>query len=275
MKPIRLGIAGCTGRMGAAIVRQAVQDPTFQVVAALAHVDDPRLGQDAGVVVGGPALDVLVQAQCGVAPDVLVEFTLPAACLQWARWCAEHGVALVSGTTGLQDDDHAALRDAARRVPVVWAANMSVGVNLLLRLVREAAAHLGDEWDVEIVETHHRHKLDAPSGTAKALVEAVCAARGQESARVAVFGRGPERGARRPGEIGVHAVRMGENVGEHAITFASVAESLTLHHRAFSRGTFALGALRAARWVVGRTAGLYGMHDVLAGWAGTAGTETE
>ena len=261
--PIRLAIAGCTGRTGKTVVRLAAADPAFQIVAAIAHAEDPQLGQDAGRVAGLDPLGVTVQAECTAACDVLIGFTTPAGCQQWANWCASSGVALVSGTTGLQDTHHAALREGARRVPVLWAPNMSVGVNVLLGLVADAAARLGADWDVEISETHHRHKVDAPSGTAKALLKAVCAARSQDPERVAVFGRECQCGPRQPGQIGVHAVRLGEIIGEHEITFASAAEALTLRHRAFSRDTFAAGALRAARWIVGRRPGLYSMHAVL------------
>ena len=263
MTPIRLAIVGSTGRMGTAVVRLAATDETFQIVAALAHPDEPRLGQDVGRIAGLDPRGVTVQTECTAKCDVMIEFTTPASCQQWAEWCAAAGVALVSGTTGLQPTQRAALEAAARRVPVVWAPNMSVGVNLLLGLVGEVAACLGVDWDVEIVETHHRHKLDAPSGTAKALLEALCEARGVHAKDVAVYGRGSESGARRPGQIGLHALRMGELVGEHEVLFTSAAESLALRHRAFSRDTFAAGALRAARWLVGRSSGLYTMRDVL------------
>jgi 4-hydroxy-tetrahydrodipicolinate reductase len=265
MKPIRLAVAGCTGRTGSAVVRLASANPAFRIVAGLAHTSDARIGQDVGAVAALPATGVIIATECAVPCDVLVEFTTPAACKQWAAWCAEHGVALVSGTTGLQNAEHAALQQAAQRVPVVSAPNMSVGVNVLLGLVAEVAARLGEDWDAEITEAHHRHKVDAPSGTAKALLEAICRSRGTDPAQVAVYGRAGQCGPRRPGEIGVHALRTGEIVGEHEVTFGSAAESLTLQHRAFSRDTFAAGALRAAQWIMGRPPGLYTMREVLSG----------
>lgn len=264
MTPIRLAVAGCTGRTGAAVVRLAAADPAFELVAALTRPDDPRLGEDAGRAAGVDPVGVVVTAACATRCDVLIEFTVPAACRSWAQWCAAQGVALVSGTTGLADHDQAALRAAAEQVPVVWAPNMSVGVNLLLELVEKISGCLSPAWDVEICETHHRHKRDAPSGTAEALLAAVCAARGQRPDEVAVYGRRGECGPRPAGQIGVHALRLGENVGEHTVTFASADEALTLRHQAFSRDAFAAGALRAARWLTGRAAGLYTMHDVLA-----------
>jgi 4-hydroxy-tetrahydrodipicolinate reductase len=274
MNPIRLAIAGCTGRTGATVVRRAAAEPAFALTAALAHPDDPYLGQDAGGGAGMGTLGLPITSECAVHCDVLVEFTTPTGCQQWASWCAAQGVALVSGTTGLQQPEHAALRQAALAVPVVWSPNMSVGVNLLLALVAEVAGRLGEDWDVEITETHHRHKVDAPSGTAKALLESICAARGADPAQAAVFGRAGSC-APRPGQIGVHARRMGEIVGEHEVTFASAAEALTLQHRAFSRDTFAAGALRAARWAVGQRPGLYTMGDVLASCAALGGRDAD
>jgi 4-hydroxy-tetrahydrodipicolinate reductase len=272
--PVRLAVAGCTGRTGSAVLRLAAADPAFKIVAALTGADDSRLGQDAGPTVGLDPLGIRISAafptsantqtpSAAPASDVLIEFSTPAACRQWAEWCAAHGVALVSGTTGLGEHEHAALEAAAQRVTVVQAPNMSVGVNLLLRLVAEAARVLGPEWDVEIAETHHRHKVDAPSGTAKALLAAIAEARGAAPNELAVPGRMGQCGPRRTGDVGVHALRMGEVVGDHEVHFAAAGEIVTLSHRALSRETFAAGALRAARWVIGQAPGLYGMRDVL------------
>ena len=261
--PLRLAIAGCTGRTGVALTRLAAGDPAFVIVAAVTVSNDPRLGQDAGQAAGIDALGVPIAAEVETACDVLIEFTTPAGCASWARWCTGRGVRFVSGTTGLTEPQHATLRAAAEQVPVVWAPNMSIGVNLLLAVVAELAAKLDDTWDVEICETHHRHKVDAPSGTAHALLEAICRARGQSNADAAVYGRAGQCGPRPAGQIGVHALRMGSIVGEHEVHFASAAEAVTLRHRAFTRDTFAAGALRAARWLQSRGPGLYGMHDVL------------
>jgi 4-hydroxy-tetrahydrodipicolinate reductase len=265
VNPIRLAIAGCTGRMGRTLVRLAAGDAAFNLVAAVTIPDDPLLGQDAGRVAGVNDLNVKIGAALTAPCAALVDFTTPAACLTWAEWCAEHGVALVSGTTGLDEAQHAALRAAAQRIPIVWAPNMSVGVNLLLAAVEELAAKLDDNWDVELTETHHRRKVDAPSGTCRALLEAICRARGQTPAQAAVHGRQGQCGPRPAGQIGVHALRMGEIVGEHEVYFTADSESLILGHRAFSRDTFAAGALRAVRWLHGRPPGLYTMRDVLRG----------
>jgi 4-hydroxy-tetrahydrodipicolinate reductase len=265
MNPLRLAIVGCSGRMGQALVRLASADPAFQIAAAVTTAEDPRLGHDAGLMAGAGELGVPIGERCEVPCDVAIEFTLPPGCRAWAEWCAANGVALVSGTTGLSDTDTAWLRAAAARVPVVWSPNMSIGINLLLRLVAEAATQLDQTWDVEICETHHREKIDAPSGTARALFEAVCTARGQDPLDAATYGRYGQCGPRQPGEIGMHALRLGTNIGEHEVHFAAAGETLTLRHQAQSREIFAAGALRAARWVVGRPSGLYHMRDVLAG----------
>ena len=265
MNTLRLAIAGCSGKMGRALIRLAAADPTLQIVAALTESDDPALGQDAGALAGVEPGGVLATDHCSAAFDVLIEFTLPAGCRAWAAWCAENGVPLVSGTTGLTDADRAALEVAARHVPVIWSPNMSVGVNILLRLAAELAELLHEGWDVEICETHHRQKVDAPSGTARALLEAVCQARGNEVQDAAAFGRSGQCGPRRTDEVGVHALRLGDAIGEHEIHFAAAGETLTVRNRALSRDIFAAGALRAARWLVGRPSGLYHMRDVLAG----------
>ncbi|TWT41115.1 4-hydroxy-tetrahydrodipicolinate reductase [Phycisphaerae bacterium RAS1] len=263
MTPVRVAIAGCTGRMGRALVRLASADAGLRVVGAVTIESDALLGTDASVAAGGEALGVAISASLAAPADVVIEFTTPAGCRAWAEWCAARGVALVSGTTGLSDADRAAMADAARRCPLLWAANMSVGVNLLLALVKQAAARLDESWDIEISEAHHRHKADAPSGTAKALLEAVCEGRQRRAADVARFGRGPDSGKRGAGEIGLHALRLGEIVGDHDVHFCAGGELLTLSHRALSRDTFAAGALRAAKWLAGRPAGAYSMRDVL------------
>jgi 4-hydroxy-tetrahydrodipicolinate reductase len=264
MNPVRLAIAGCTGRTGATVLRLAACDPAFQVVAAVTVAGDPQLGQDAGAAAGVKPLGLTICDTISAACDVLVEFTTAAGAARWARWCGAAGVPLVSGTTGLGEEATSALQEAARRVPVLWSANMSVGVNLLLGLVAQVAERLGQAWDVEITETHHRHKVDAPSGTAKALLAEIARVRGQSAEQIASYGRSGQCGPRPAGQVGVHALRMGEVVGEHEIAFASANETLTFSHRASSRDAFAAGALTAARWIIGRPAGYYTMRDVLA-----------
>ncbi len=193
--------------------------------------------------------------------DVVIDFTAPAATVQHAEWCAANGVGMVIGTTGLSDADLAALDTHAASIPIVQAPNMSVGVNALCALIDQAARMLGGDYDIEIIEAHHRHKKDAPSGTALRLLQVLLDARGGDP----VFERHGDIGARKPDEIGVQTVRGGDVVGEHTVFFFGEGERLELTHRATDRGIFAAGAVRAATWVAGRKAGRYSMADVLLG----------
>jgi 4-hydroxy-tetrahydrodipicolinate reductase len=263
MTPLRIAVAGCCGRMGHHVIQAAESDEAVRVVAALTHPDDARIGESIGSLAGIPRQDLVIASDTETECDVLIDFTTPAACRHWTQWCVARGIALVSGTTGLSDAEHSALLSAAGRIPIVWAANMSVGLNVLRGLVQQAAERLGAEWDVELVEFHHRRKLDAPSGTARALVEAVTHGREAATDSTLVFGRRHDRRPRAEGEIGVHAVRMGGVIGEHDVYFASEGEVLSLRHSVQSRATFALGALQAARWVVDQRPHLYDMRNVL------------
>lgn len=250
--------------MGTALVRLAAADPGLELVAAVTRAGEPCIGEDAGVHAGVKRLGVPITDAITNPPEVLIEFTAPAGCVAWSEWCAARGVRLVSGTTGLGPAELAALKASSARTAVLWSANMSVGVNLLLQLVRQAADRLGPEWDIEIVESHHRQKADAPSGTAKALLDAVCTARGVTPDEVVRHGRSGIPGPRSRCEIGLHALRLGDVVGEHEVFFAIPGEMVTLRHRASSRDTFAAGALRAAIWLRDKSPGLYHMRDVLA-----------
>ncbi len=267
MTPLRLAVGGCCGRMGSAVLRLAGADPRFQVVAAVTEPGDARIG---GAVQIARAPDLRIAGSLGdAACDVWIDFTNPAGCIAAARVCRERRIRLVSGTTGLSAGELDELASIGRETAVVWSANMSVGVNLLAALVRAAAARLADGWDVEIVESHHRAKLDAPSGTARLLLDAAKAGRAdgrradRDSSPV-VHGRHHDRRPREPDEIGVHAVRLGGVIGEHDVHFGSDGEVVTLRHRALSRDVFAAGALRAAVWIAERAAGFYHMRDVLA-----------
>ncbi len=263
MTAAHIAIIGCTGRMGRALVRLAAAHPRMRVAAAITIPGDPLLGQDAGIVAGTDHAGVAISSALPDGIAAAVEFSSPDGQSKWARHCAAAGIPLVSGTTGLEEKHHAELKAAATRIPIVWSANMSVGVNLLLALVEQVAQRLGEDWDVEISEAHHKHKADAPSGTAKMLLDAVCRGRGRSAAEVVQHGRVGLTGARPGGQIGMHALRMGEVVGDHDVHFASAQEIVTLRHHAQSRDAFAAGALRAALWALGRPAGLYQMRDVL------------
>ena len=195
---------------------------------------------------------------------MLIDFSLPEGTICWLDTCAAKGVPMVIGTTGLTDSQLASVADAAGKIAIVQAANMSVGINVLLKVVAEVAKALGPDYDIELCETHHRFKKDAPSGTAIALVKAICHATGKDYGETVTLGRGGQC-PRKPGEIGMHALRVGDTVGEHTIHFGNLGETITVGHSAHTRDTFAVGALRAAEWVANKPAGLYSMQDVLFG----------
>ena len=263
---MRIGVIGCGGRMGRANLRAILEARGVDLGGGIERPGHPVLGQDLGSLaglepVGLRATDDLAHllARC----DVVIEFSSPAATLANLALSAGSGTPHVIGTTGLDAEEEARLRGHAERIPVVWAANMSVGVNLLLDLVTRAAAALDPGFDIEIVEMHHRHKVDAPSGTALALGKAAAAGRGVELAAVAERGRDGMTGARVRGAIGFASLRGGDVVGDHRVVFAGAGERLEFAHLAAERSIYARGALQAARWVVGQGPGVYGMRDVL------------
>ncbi len=265
--PVRVALFGATGRMGRSLIR-AIHDSTeFELVGALASSESPALGQDAGEVAGlSRRFGTRITADRAVAlarAEVVLDFTLPAAALATVASCRERGAALLMGTTGLPPEAHAALEAAGTRIAVLKAANTSLGINLLARLVEQAAASLPSEYDIEILEAHHRYKVDAPSGTALRLGEAAAAGRGSELRDLASDHRSHRAGPRREGSIGFAVVRGGDIVGEHTVLYAGPGERLELTHRAHDRMTFAYGALRAADWLRGRAPGQYTMADVL------------
>jgi 4-hydroxy-tetrahydrodipicolinate reductase len=249
--------------MGRRIAALAVENGGFEIVAAIEADGHPDLGKDIGTLAGVGELAIPVSAELDQArPDVVIDFSLPEGTMKHLPTFVDAQAAVVIGTTGLSEQQTATIAQAAQRVPIVHAANMSVGINLLLKLVAQAASALGEDYDIEIVESHHRFKKDAPSGTAIALAKSICSATGKNYAAVAQHGR---EGAcpRNDGEIGMHAVRLGDTVGEHDVHFGNLGETITIRHSAHTRDTFVRGALRAATWLEGKAPGLYDMHDVL------------
>ena len=267
--PCRIALVGAGGRMGKAILRQlaAGAAPDVVLAGAVDLWDCPDRGRDAGLAAGAAAAGVTIGADLAEvvpAADVVIDFSGHHGAAGNAPRMAAWKKGWVLGTTGLNAEEQAAVTAAARAAPVVQAPNMSLGVNLLLALVEQAAAALrGQGYDIEIVERHHRLKKDAPSGTALALGRAAARGAGLDLDAAAVHGRSGLTGERPAGQIGFHAVRGGDLVGDHTVLFAATGECLELAHRATSRDTFALGALRAARWLKGRDPGLYSMRDVL------------
>ncbi len=260
---ISLGIHGAAGRMGRRLVALSVESEDLELTAAIDRPDAPEQGQDAGTLAGVGPLSVPLTDRLADRVDVLIDFTTPAATRAVLQRCGDLGSALVVGTTGLTDDDHRTIDEAGGRVAVLQAPNMSLGVNLMLALAAQAARRLGDEYDIEIVEAHHRYKADAPSGTALAIAEAVCRATGREPDKVLVHGRVGDDVRRQRGQIGMHALRSGDLAGRHTISFGAIGEQLELTHLATTRDVFAHGALKAARWLAGRPPGRYSIADVL------------
>jgi len=263
---IRVVVTGACGRMGGHIIRMVRSEEGLALAGATERAGFPA-GLDAAAAAGLPPAGIPVAIDLAEAlargADVVVDFTSCEASTVHAEICAARGVALVIGSTGFSKEERGRLEEAARRVPIVFSPNMSVGVNVLFALVREAARILGDAYDVEIVELHHKKKKDAPSGTALRLAEVAAEALCRDPAKDLAFARHGIIGERPPREIGVQALRGGDVVGEHTVYFAGEGERLELTHRATSRDQFARGALHAARFVVGKPPGLYDMADVL------------
>ena len=264
--PIKVAVAGAAGRMGRTLVTGIAAHERLSLTAAADRPGAPEAGEDAGRLAGigdlGASIREDIQPSLD-AFDVLIDFTIPSAALRHVGLCAEAGKAMVIGTTGFDAEGLATIREAAECIPILLSPNMSVGVNVTFMLVEQAARILGDEVDVEVFEAHHRHKIDAPSGTAVRMGEILARALGRDFAANAVYGREGETGERERKTIGFHSLRGGDIVGDHTVTFAGTGERLEITHRASSRENFAAGALRAALFVHGREPGFYGMEDVL------------
>ena len=263
---MRIGVIGCAGRMGRANLREVLSTDGAELVGGVEREGHPALGQDLGLLAGLDAVGLVASADLEAlitAAQVVIEFSNPEATVAHAALCAGRGCAHVIGTTGLDSGQAERLRSQAARVPIVWAPNMSVGINLLLGLVEKVARTLDPAFDIEILELHHRHKVDAPSGTALALGRAAARGRGVELDRVAVRARDGITGARGSGEIGFAVLRGGDAVGEHRVLFVGTGERIELAHVATDRGIYARGAVRAAMWAPSQPPGLYGMAEVL------------
>ncbi|HUW51112.1 MAG TPA: 4-hydroxy-tetrahydrodipicolinate reductase [Sulfuricella sp.] len=265
MTLLNIAIAGSSGRMGRALLEAVAPAPDMRLAAALERHGSPFVGKDAGELIGAPC-GVAISDDIGAALkgcDVLIDFTRPDATLDHLKTCCELGVNIIIGTTGFSAVQKELIADAGRDIGVVFAPNMSVGVNLSLKLLDMAARVLNEGYDIEIIEAHHRHKVDAPSGTALRMGEVVAGALGRDLAECAVYGREGVTGERSPSTIGFATVRGGDIVGDHTVLFAGTGERIEITHKASSRATFALGALRAARFLVSSGRGLFDMQDVL------------
>ncbi len=265
-KIIKVGVIGAGGRMGRMLIEATQDNPQTTLSAAIERQGSSLVGADAGEVaaIGRLEIQIIDDLKAVISDiDVLIDFSLPAATEQNMQVCAEHNVAMVIGTTGFNEQQEQVLATASEQIAIVYAGNYSTGVNLSLKLLGLAAKAFGKDADVEIIEAHHKHKIDAPSGTAYMMAEAVAEARGQNLKDVAIYGREGQTGAREAGTIGIHAIRGGEIIGDHTVMFIADGEVVEITHRARARMTFAAGAVRAATWIVQQPIGQYNMQDVL------------
>lgn len=263
---IKVGVIGAGGRMGRMLIEAVHNNANTVLAAAIERSGSSLIGVDAGELIGQHknqvALSDDLAAELGNI-DVLIDFSLPDATEKNVQLCAKHKVAMVIGTTGLSEAQEAMLNAASAQIPVVYAGNYSTGVNVSLKLIEMAAKAFGDSADIEVIESHHKHKVDAPSGTAFMMANAAATARGQDLKQVAVYGREGQTGERKPGSIGIHAIRGGEIIGDHSVMLIADGEMVEIKHHARERMTFAAGAVRAATWLVAQAPGRYDMQDVL------------
>jgi 4-hydroxy-tetrahydrodipicolinate reductase len=265
VSPLKVVIAGCSGRMGHALLETVFADADLVLHGALDRADNPNLGRDAGEQFGklsGVKVTADVEATLKGA-DVLVDFTRPEASMQYMDACQKANVSMVIGTTGFSAEQKTVIEAASKNIAIVFAPNMSVGVTLLINLVEQAAKVLKDGYDIEVVEMHHRHKVDAPSGTALRLGEAAAHGIGQDLKGCAIYSREGVTGEREAGKIGFATLRGGDVVGDHTVMFAGIGERVEITHKASSRATFAIGALRAAKFLAQKQSGQFDMQDVL------------
>ncbi|WP_428772957.1 4-hydroxy-tetrahydrodipicolinate reductase [Vibrio sp.] len=263
---VRIAVAGAAGRMGRNLVKAAMVNPNAKFSAGSERPESSLVGVDVGELCGEGKLDItLVDDLASVVDqfDVIIDFTAPASTLANLELCRQHGKKIVIGTTGFSEQERTQIEEAAKQVPVVMAPNYSVGVNLVFKLLEKAAKVMGDYCDIEVIEAHHRHKVDAPSGTAIGMGEAIAGAMGNKLSDVAVYAREGITGERSRDEIGFATIRAGDIVGEHTAMFADIGERVEISHKATDRMTFANGAVKAAVWLNGREAGFYSMVDVL------------
>jgi len=275
MKP-KLVVIGAGGRMGKRILSLAAEAGEFDIIAAVERQGHPDIGKDAGLVAAAGPINVNLTDVFPTAGDpqprlatgvagacVAIDFSQPDAADKTIDYCLENNVALVSRTTGLSDQQREKIKAASQKIPIIYGTNMSVGMNVLFSLVGKVATMLGDEYDIEIIERHHRFKKDAPSGSALTLVENICKATDRDLPESLTHDRSGKNALRQKGTIGVHAVRAGDITGVHSVIFGTLGETITLNHTANSRDTFVRGALRAAKWLVGKEPALYSMANVL------------
>jgi 4-hydroxy-tetrahydrodipicolinate reductase len=265
MKPLKIAIAGASGRMGRMLIEAVIAAQDTQLSGALDIAGSPALGQDATAYTGKLS-DVLISSELSVGladADFLIDFTRPEGTLKHLAYCADHGIKMIIGTTGFDEAGKAAIAEAAKKIAIVFAPNMSVGVNVTMKLLELAAKSFAEGYDIEIIEAHHRHKVGAPSGTALKMGEVIATAIGRDLDDVAVYAREGITGERDPSSIGFATIRGGDIVGDHTVLFAGIGERVEISHKSSSRVTYANGSLRAARFLSNKPNGLFDMQDVL------------
>jgi 4-hydroxy-tetrahydrodipicolinate reductase len=263
--PLKIAVAGASGRMGRMLVETICQADDAMLAGALDVAGSPAIGTDAAAFLGRPA-GVTIESELAkglTQADVLIDFTRPEGTLKHLEYCAAHGIRMVIGTTGFDEAGKAAIAAAAQKIAIVFAPNMSVGVNVTMKLLEMAAKNFSHGYDIEIIEAHHRHKVDAPSGTALKMGEVIAQAIGRDLQDVAVYAREGVTGERDPSSIGFATIRGGDIVGDHTVLFAGIGERIEISHKSSSRMSYAQGSLRAARFLTDKTKGLYDMQDVL------------
>jgi 4-hydroxy-tetrahydrodipicolinate reductase len=262
MPTIKLAVVGACGRMGKRLIALAKAEKSLELVAAIDKPDSADLARDAGEIAGIGNIGLPITFDLRPTPDVLIDFTAPISTRRWLKTCHDREIAMIIGTTGLKEKDQAAIDVASANIPILQSPNMSVGVNVLLKLAALAAQSLGPDYDIEIVEGHHRFKKDAPSGTALALADSILKAT-SKTRKSLVYGRHGADELREPGQIGMHSLRIGDEVGRHTVYYAALGERIEIGHVATNRDTFATGSLRAAKWLYNQKPGRYSMNDVL------------
>jgi len=259
----KIAIVGAGGRMGKTLIEACAINEHCELSVATEREGSTLVGVDAGQLAGTDGNNVIISDGLNDDFDVLIDFTHPSVTSKHIDYCVKYNKKMVIGTTGFDEEGLAQLKQASKKIPIMFAPNMSVGVNLCLKLLQTAAKILGDDVDIEIIEAHHRHKVDAPSGTAKIMGEVIAEALGRDLSECAVYGREGQTGERDRKTIGFETIRAGDIVGEHTVMFADIGERIEITHKASSRMTFAKGATRAANWLEDKPAGLYSMSDVL------------
>ena len=260
---LKIAVNGACGRMGARIAALVFEDPQLKLVAALERHGHPSLDKDVGTIAGCGETNIKITSTLNTHADVLIDFSSPESTVAIAEVCAKKNVALVAGTTGLNTQQLEKIKHLSRQIPCLVSPNMSVGVNVMFNLTAQMAQILGDDFDIEIVETHHRFKKDAPSGTALKLAEKICEATGRNIDKDVIHGRHGMTGERPANQIGMHAIRSGDVIGDHTVVFGSLGERIEITHKAHTRDTFVRGAIRAAKFIAQKPPGMYSMSNVL------------